>query len=314
VRAAPALLALALLLGACTGDDDSGPSPRPDSTSSTSLSDYSGVKLPGVGGETTTTIEEKGTARLVGSVTGPSGPVGGATVRIDRLVAGRVIRHDVLAGPDGRWELRDVPGGRYRVRAFQAPTYAQSGAEVRFLPDGEESTFDLKVEEQQGVVVRADVAPDQPLRGAPVNLVVLVVQRTVSPDGIIGTTPVGNAYVELSGLGRWVVRDDSSPSGATDSTDGSTTSTFEAASSEQGAVLSGDGRATFELRCVKAGAPGLKLRIPVLVAPQPAPTAPGSTTTEPAPTTEEVALELPACIDPHATTTTTATTPSSSAP
>ena len=47
------------------------------------------------------------------------------------------------------------------------PCYAQTGAELRFLADGEEHTFDLKVEDQRGVVVRADVAPDQPLLGDP---------------------------------------------------------------------------------------------------------------------------------------------------
>ena len=160
-------MALGLLAGACTDDKDGGPSPDPDATTSTSLTDYTGVDLPGVGGETTTTIDEKGTARLVGTVSGPSGPVAGATVRVDRLVAGRVVRHDVLTRRDGRWELRDVPGGRYRVRAFQPPLYAQDGADLRFLADGEEHTFDLQVEDQRGVVVRADVAPDQPLVDAP---------------------------------------------------------------------------------------------------------------------------------------------------
>ena len=37
-----------------------------------------------------------------------------------------------------------MPGGRYRVRAFLAPVYAQTSAEVRFLTDGEEHTFDLR--------------------------------------------------------------------------------------------------------------------------------------------------------------------------
>jgi len=318
VRALVALLALAVLLGACTDDKDSGPPPDPEATSSTSLSDYSGVDLPGVGGATTTTIEEKGTARLVGTVTGPSGPLASATVRIDRLVEGRVVRKDVLTGADGRWELRDVPGGRYRVRAFQAPTYAQAGADLRFLADGEEHTFDLTVEDQRGVVVRADVAPDQPLLEGAVNLVVLVVQKTVTPDGIVSSTPVANTFVELTGLGRWVVRDEAGETdGSTDGLDGTdltTSTTFEDnTTADQGVVLSAAGRARFELRCIHTGAPGLALRIPVLVAAAPGPPASGSTTTtEPSEATEEVSLELPGCIDPQ--TTTTSTAPSTSTP
>jgi hypothetical protein len=311
-----ALLALGLIAGACTDDEDAGPSPRPEDTSSTSLSDYTGVDLQGVGGETTTTIEEKGTARLLGSVSGPSGPLAGATVRIDRLVAGRVVRHDVLTGPDGRWELRGVPGGRYRVRAFQAPVYAQEGADLRFLSDGEEHEYQLEVEDQRGAVVRADVAPDEPLVDRPVNLVVLVVQRTVSSDGIVSSTPVSNAYVELTGLGRWAVRDDrgGDTDGFTDSIDATTSTTFEdTGTADQGQVLDGAGRARFELQCLQAGDPHLALRIPVLFIPDPGPPATGSTTTTtaPAPTTEEVALELPACVDPETTTT---TAPSTSTP
>jgi hypothetical protein len=317
---AASVLAVGLLVWATSAGDEEEPGPRPGPTSSTSLSDYSGVVLPGVDGETTTTIAEKGNARLVGTVTGPSGMLAGATVRIDRLVAGRTVRRDVVTGADGRWELRDVPGGRYRVRAFQAPTYAQDGAEVRFLADGEEHAFDLRVDDQRQVIVRADVAPDQPLVGGAVNLVVLVAERTVSPDGIVRTAPVGNTFVELTGLGRWILRDDTAETdGTTDADDGtidgsSTTTTFDDGTTDDGAMLSAGGQARFELRCVEAGAPGLSLRIPVLVVPPSPPPGTGSTTTtEPPPTTEEVALELPACTDPGATTTTT-TTPSSTTP
>ena len=316
-RVAIALAALGLLAAGCTDDKDAEPAPKPEATSSTSLSDFTGVDLPGVGGETTTSIDEKGTARLVGTVTGPSGPLAGATVRIDRLVAGRVVRRDVTSGPDGRWELRDVPGGRYRVRAFQPPAYAQAGADLRFLADGEEHSFDLKVEDQRAPVVLADVAPDQPLLGAPVNLVVLVAQRTVSPDGIIRSTPVANTFVELIGLGRWVVRDDDADAGSTDGftdpTDTTSTTFDDSSTADQGVVLSGAGRARFELRCVEPGAPRLALRIPVLVAAEPAPPGTGSTTTttQAAPATQDVALELPACTDPGTTTT---TAPSTSTP
>ena len=308
MRALVAALAFTALVAAACTDDDAGPSPTTEATTPTTLADYTGVVLPGVGGETTTTIEEKGTARLVGTVSGPEGLLAGATVRIERLVDGREVRHDVLTGPDGRWELRDVPGGRYRVRAFLAPVYAQTKTEVKFLTDGDEHSFDLKVDDQRGVVVRADVAPDQPLVDNAVNLVVLVVQRVVGEDGVVRATPLTGTFVELTGLGRWVARDDDT-----------TTTTFDDGSGgssalDQGATLSGTGRALFELHCIEAGAPGLALRIPVLVIPPPAPAGTGSTTTTtaaPTPTTEEVPLELPACANPAPATT---VTPSTAAP
>jgi hypothetical protein len=306
--------AVALVLAAaCTSGDDAGPSPTTQATNPTSIVDYTGVVLPGVGGETTSTIDETGTARLVGTVTGPRGPVAGATVRIDRLVAGREIRKDVVAGADGRWELKDVPGGRYRVRAFFAPAYAQTTPEVRFLSDDDEHTFDLKVEDQRRLVVRADVAPDQPVLDGDVNLVVLVVQRTVSPDGIVRSTPLSGSFVELLGLGRWEIRRDDT----TDTTTllGTTTTTVDDGGSTSSTFLSEAGRARFELRCVAGGEPGLTLRVPVTVVPEPAPSGTGSTTTtasEPVASNEDVPLELPACIDPEATTTTTS--PSTTTP
>jgi len=304
---AAALVVAALVVAGCT-DDDAGPSPTTEATTPTSLADYTGVVLPGVGGATTTTIDEKGTARLTGTVSGPSGFLAGATVRIDRLVAGREVRHDVLSGPDGRWELRDVPGGRYRVRAFLAPVYAQTKAEVKFLTDGDEHTFDLKVDDQRGAVVRADVAPDQPLVDGAVNLVVLVAQRVVGDDGVVRSSPLAGTFVELTGLGRWTARDDAGPSPTDDST---STTLDEGGELDQGAILSSEGRAQFELRCVQAGAPGLELRIPVLVTPPAAPASSGSTTTTaaPVPTTEDVALDLPACVDPSAAPTPSTSTP-----
>jgi hypothetical protein len=303
VRPVIAVLALTALVGAGCRGDEAGPSPTTEATTTTSLADYTGVVLDGVGGETTTTITERGTARLTGTVSGPSGLLPGATVRIDRLVGGHEVSRDVLTGADGRWELRDVPGGRYRVRAFLAPVYAQTKAEVQFLTDGDEHTFDLKVDDQRGVVVRADVAPDPPTLDNPVNLLVLVVQRVVGDDGVVRSSPLSGAFVELTGLGRWVTGDDL----PTEPTDDTTSTTFDDAGTfDQPATLSAAGHALFELRCVEGGAPELALRIPMLVIAPPVAADPASTTTTTAPTTEEVALDLPACVDPASPTTTTA--------
>lgn len=282
------LLALVLVV-ACSGDDDADPPPTTEPTTSTSVVDLTSVVLPPVGGETTTTIDETGTARLVGTVRGPAGPLAGATVRIERLVAGRELRREVATAADGRWELAGVPGGRYRVRAYLPPRFAQMSTEVRFLADGEEHTFDLVVEDQRELLVRADVAPDQPQVDAPVNLLVVVAQRTVGADGIVRATPLSGLVVELAGLGRWAPRGDApvvDPSGTPSTTvddGGGTTMT---------AVLS-EGRARFELQCLRAGAPGLSLRVPVLLPADPVP--PASPTPDPVEAVEEIALELPAC-------------------
>jgi hypothetical protein len=255
-----------------------------------------------VGGVTTTTIEERGSARLVGTVRGPTGPVPGATVRVERLVADQMRRTDVVTGPDGRFELADVPGGRYRVRAFLAPSLAQTTAEVRFLADGQAHEIDLVVEDQRGLVVRADAAPDTPTEGSPVNVVALVTSRTVDADGVVRAQPVAGQVVELLGLGRWALRDDGGAAGSSSSAVTSSSAT---------ARTDASGRVRFELTCVTAGAPGLSLQVPITV--RTGPTGAGSTPPTSSTTSEVVPLELPACApsaSPSSTTSTTAGTAS----
>jgi hypothetical protein len=310
-RAGWCVLAAGLLLSACTGGgDDAAPTPTTQATTSTTAVDRTGIALAGVPGQTTTTIEERGSAQLTGSVQGPNGLVVGATVRIERMVAGREIRTDVLTGPDGRFALTGVPGGRYRVRAFLVPTLAQVEPEVRFVQDGVQTDFPLVVEEQGGVVVRADVAPEPPLLGRAVNLVVAVRTRAVSADGVVRSAPVIGAQVELAGLGRWVLRDDSAPS----EDDGTTPTSFSTVGPSPFERTDASGLVRYELRCERAGSPNLSVRVPVRIA-APASGGPGATTDPTAASTsttvgstvtvQPFALDLPACVDPTTLTTTT---------
>jgi hypothetical protein len=313
-RAAGIAGALALV-AACTGGGGGRPGPAPDAGASTTVIDRSGIVLAGVPGQTTSTIVERGTASITGTVRGPSGAVAGATVRIERLVAGREVRSDVASGADGTFALGEIPGGRYRVRAFLPPTLAQVVPEVRFLADGEAHRFDLVLEEQSGLVVRADVAPEPPLLGRDVNLVASVATRVVDGDGIVRSTPVAGLQVELTGLGRWVLRDDAAPSDTTTSTTSSsvplestTTTTSEPRAAPSAvARTDGAGQVHYELRCESPGAAGLSLRVPVTVRPT------AGTTGPPRAGTQTIVLDIPACVDP-ATTTTTTTTPSTTRP
>lgn len=306
-----ALVAAVLLVGAggCSDDDDAQPTPSTRATTSTSVVDRSGIALAGVPGETTSTVREGGTAEVTGSVQGPQGLVVGATVRIERLVAGREIRTDVLSGPDGRFVLPGVAGGRYRVRAFLAPSLVQLEPEVRFLTDGERHDFELVLEEQGGLVVRADIAPEPPLLDRAVNLVATIATRSVGTDGIVRSTPVVGATVELAGLGRWTLRSDAAGS-STSTTFGSSPSTTSRSRTGVARTDSG-GRVRYELRCDDLGDPGLFLRVPVRV-PAPATMATTgdaasttSTTTAPTVTVQSVDLDLPGCVDPTTLTTTT---------
>jgi hypothetical protein len=307
VRLRLALAAVVLVTGvACTGDDEPQPSPTTRDSGSTTVVDRSGIALAGVPGQTTSTIVERGTANLTGSVQGPSGLVVGATVRIERLVAGREIRTDVLTGPDGRFALPGVPGGRYRVRAFLAPALAQVVPEVRFLEDGADHDFPLVVEQQGGLLVRADVAPEPPILDRAVNLVAVVSTRSVDADGVVRSQPVVGVTVELSGLGRWTLRDDAVSTTSTTDTPFEPTFTIEPSQTPSARTDAG-GMVRYELRCDRPGNPNLALRVPVRSAP-PVTTDPTATTFEPAVTVQTFSLDLPACVDP-ATTTTASTAP-----
>lgn len=318
-----ALVAALVLVAACTDDtDDSDVQPAPTTRPSTptSVVDRSSIALAGVPGETTTTIVERGTAVITGEVRGPGGTVPGATVRIERLVAGREVRTDVVTGPDGRYVLGGVPGGRYRLRAFSAPSLVQLDPDIRFLADGEEHVLDLRVEQQGGLVVRADVAPDTPIVGEAVNLVAMVGTRTVSRDGVVTTAPVAGATVELDGLGRWVLRSPRPPTSTTTTRPlpGRTTTTTSptARSTTATARTDGSGLARFELVCAAPGSPRLSLRIPAAPPAPAGPTDPSAPTGVPAATFETVALELPDCVaaPTGAPAVTTTTTPASSSP
>ena len=73
----------------------------------------------------------------------------------------------MLTGPDGRFELRGVPGRALPRAGLPRPALALVAPDVRFLRDGEEHMFDLVMDDQRRVVARADIAPDTALLGEP---------------------------------------------------------------------------------------------------------------------------------------------------
>jgi hypothetical protein len=235
--------------------------------------DLTAISLPGVDGTTTTApVRATGGAHLSGVVKGPQGPVPGATVRLEHLVGGSApATTDVASGPDGHYELANIAGGRYRVRAFLAPALAQTGPEVFFLADGELRGLDLRVESFSGLTVTASTAPDPPLLDNPATFVVRVATRVVDTRGIVRVQPIVNATVDLTGTAGWSVNGPAS------------------------GVTGSDGDATFTIVCRKAGASGVGLQVRPTAADQPQPDT----------------LATPVCVDPAATSTTATSTPSS---
>jgi hypothetical protein len=207
------------------------------SPSTSSPADLTGVQLAGVDGTTTSApVRATGTAHLNGLVNGPQGPVPGAVVHVEHLVDG-AAPIDVAAGPDGRWDLPGIAGGRYRVRAFLAPSLAQTEPDIFFLNDGDQREENLTVSQFSGLTVLASVAPDPPLLKQPLTLAARVVARSVDADGIVQSAPVVNAAVTITGLSGW-------------STSGPTTANTNTA-----------GDVTFTLQCTSAGASQVQVQV-----------------------------------------------------
>ena len=104
-----------LALAACSGGQSKKLIPPPPGsvaqiTTSPPGSDFSGVALNPVEGRTTVPPVQVlgGEAVLTGQILGPDGPVGGATVRLERFVGDAVAKLDIISNADGTWRAPQV--------------------------------------------------------------------------------------------------------------------------------------------------------------------------------------------------------------
>jgi hypothetical protein len=240
---------------------------------STATDDLTGVQLAAVGGTTTLVpTRATGTAHLSGGVNGPQGPVPGAVVRVEHLVDDAPPPTDVLADAAGHWDLPNIAGGRYRVRAFLVPSFAQTQPEIFFLNDGDARNVDLTMEAFAGVTALGAIAPDPPQLNEPATLVVRVVSKTVDTDGIVRAQPIVNAGVVFAAGQGWDVEGSNSVS------------------------TDGNGDAAFAVQCRSAGASQVQVQV------QPAPNA--------AP--QALTVTVSECVDPRAGAPSTTSASSSS--
>lgn len=209
--AAAALMAAAL--AGCGGVQRlSYPTPRPTvatvvTTVPTLPANLAAVPEAPVAGESTGVAPRigPGQASLNGTVIGPSGPVGGATVEADRLVGDQVATVKTTTAADGSWNLSSILGGRYRVRAWQQPSLAMTAPQIFFLAGTENHTLTLQLTAFTGPVVASAFAPANPVLGQSDNLVIQVTNPTVGPDGVVRDLPDAGVSVTLTDGPRWLV-------------------------------------------------------------------------------------------------------------
>lgn len=227
VVAAVVLLVLLALLGACSKDrsfselsDPGKVTTIPAMTTSTEP-DMTGVPLNPVAGNTTTSVVlGPGPMMIVGVVEGPGGVVPDAVVQLERLVGDGVATTRVPTAADGTWNLADVLGGRYRIRAWRTPDLATTKPEVVFIESGPQRSVSLRLDTLGGIRVDAAIAPDPPTVDQTANLKVRVAERTVDGEGIVRDTPRAGDSVALGGSGDWEL---DSPSPSFTGADGSVT-------------------------------------------------------------------------------------------
>ena len=176
-------------------------------TSSTIPGGLGRVALPGVPGTTTTAPAAIGPGRvtIVGRVDGPDGPIANARVRLERITDAGVAAIEVPTAADGTWNAANVLGGRYRIRAWQAPAFGMLRAQVVFIESPGERPLVLRLDRFEGTRIDAVVAP-APVVGELVNLKVRVATRRVDDRGYVRYVPSFGVTATLTGPGAWNVR------------------------------------------------------------------------------------------------------------
>ncbi len=280
-RAAVVVGAAAVVLSACGGagvESLSFPTPPPTAATATvpPPADYSGISQPTVAGATTTTVPAigPGAAIIDGTVVGPSGPVAGATVEVERLVNGVAATTQAITAADGSFRVGSLLGGIYRVRAWQPPMLSLTTPDVFFLGATQTHALTLTLQSFAGLGVSSSMAPNPVEVGAYADLVVSVTQQTVGVDGVVRPIPMSGQSVTVEGGIGWSIA----------SADPATTDI--------------GGRAGFVVTCNTAAAPGL---IALVTGAAPVALA-TSTCFNPAPTTTTTTTA------PGGTGTTTSTT------
>jgi hypothetical protein len=270
-------IAAALIAGAGCSSVQTLSFPSPTSTVGTAQAaaptlpdNLSSVNQPPVPGATTTTLPAvgPGAATLNGSVFGPSGPVGGATVEADRLVGDQVASARATTAADGSWRIAGILGGVYRVRAWHAPNLAITTPQVLFLGDSQDLTVSLELAAFPGPNVGAALAPAAVYVGEPANLLVQITNPTIGADGVLSYQPVVGGIVALTPGSGWIIS-------------GPNPTTTNAA-----------GNAVFLVRCKVPGSNPLIATVgtkgtpvPLQVPPCAPPPAPTTSTTAPCPST-----------------------------
>ncbi|MGZ4716543.1 MAG: carboxypeptidase-like regulatory domain-containing protein [Acidimicrobiales bacterium] len=140
-----------------------------------------------------------GTSSVSGTVTGPDGGVGGATVLIERFVGVQSGSILVAADGAGRFSAPGLLGGRYRVRAWLQPSLAAVQSATGFVADGDNLNLPVTVERHDAITLRVASAVGTLTVGVPAGVNALITQQSVDSNGIVQDTPMAGVSLLLVG-------------------------------------------------------------------------------------------------------------------
>ncbi len=139
-----------------------------------------------------------GKATVEGTVTGPSGPVAGATVRIERWVGSASGALTIGTDGSGRFAAAGVLGGHYTVRAWQQPALATFDAATGFVADGGVLSVNVVMQQHNSFTVQVAASTGAISVGHQFSLLALVTRESVDANGIVQAGPVAGESVTLS--------------------------------------------------------------------------------------------------------------------
>jgi hypothetical protein len=139
-----------------------------------------------------------GNAIVEGTVSGPSGPAGGATVRIERWVGSASGAINVHADGGGHFAAPGLLGGHYKVRAWLQPSLATFDAATGFVPIHGTLQVNIVMQQHDAVTVQVAATAGQAAVGQGFGVVSLVTREQVDGNGIVVDAPVGGESVKLT--------------------------------------------------------------------------------------------------------------------
>ncbi|MGH9305305.1 MAG: carboxypeptidase-like regulatory domain-containing protein [Acidimicrobiales bacterium] len=209
------VIAALVLIGGPPANVPTLPSPPTTLTQSvaTTTPDYGGIGLGNVlPGRTSppNVVLGPGRAALVGTVVGPtagggSGPVPGATVEVVRFVGSSTATARVATAANGTWMVNNIVGGRYRVRAWLAPSLTLTTPQDVYVVDGHPMVVNMTLTQFSGPSVSAAIGPNPAVSGEPASLVVAATTQVVDGAGIVRSSPQPNVTADLLGSGQWTI-------------------------------------------------------------------------------------------------------------